>query len=124
MNVELLQKVKQQILAEPHRFNMLKWIGNRDNEEFYSTDNFYHYCGTTACIAGWTVLLSTKDRLVHYEIFDRALQFLDISFDEAEKLFYAHSWDREDFCEYDAADIIGKSIVAARVIDKFIAQHG
>lgn len=47
-NDALLRKVGDYIAAEPHRYRQGEWY---DEDE----------CGTTACVAGWTVVLHDGD---------------------------------------------------------------
>lgn len=70
MNVELLRKVQEQILAEPKKFDM----GDFDGET---------QCGTTHCIGGWAA------KLEGLEISSEGgREALDIDKDQAERLFY------------------------------------
>lgn len=50
--VALLKRIKRHILAKPERFDMQDWGRPNDGET---------PCGTAACIAGWAVILSSKD---------------------------------------------------------------
>jgi len=70
MNVELLRKVQEQILADPKSFDMGDF--QRDTE-----------CGTAYCIGGWAAKLSglrpsSRD----------GREALEIDRDQAERLFY------------------------------------
>ncbi len=51
MNKELLERVAQHIEAEPRRLQMSSWVEASPKSP----------CGTTACIAGWAVLLTAPD---------------------------------------------------------------
>lgn len=51
VNVDLLRKVRAAIYAEPKRFNMSEWGVFTDGE-------FVKSCGSTMCIAGWTLALA------------------------------------------------------------------
>lgn len=116
MNVELLQKVKAKILAEPKAINMETWICE-------STRTPYK---TVACIAGWASLLSGvkvgNDDLVR----NHAAKKLKLSSPLGFRLFYPAAWPNDlHFALLDCNPGTKKyaSIVAAR-IDRFIETDG
>lgn len=82
MNVELLQRIKQAILAEPRRLNMEVF--------FYESEE----CGTIMCIAGWACALAGEE--LHkleqedgpYAIARRARALLDIEEGASWHLFH------------------------------------
>jgi len=57
MNVELLLKVKQHILAEPRRLDMGEWLLQGEPGEILCGSTFPE-CGTIGCISGWAEILS------------------------------------------------------------------
>lgn len=61
--VALLQRVKQHILEEPRRMDMLRWVENRPEHLKCAAEigNIAGVppCGTVACIAGWVVQLGS-----------------------------------------------------------------
>lgn len=72
MNVELLEKVKKAILAEPMKFDM----------EDFKQD--YRKCGTTYCIGGWVCLIGEAENFSGAT----AQRLLDITSDQAQRLFF------------------------------------
>jgi hypothetical protein len=90
MNVELLLKVKQHILEEPRRLDMLHGL-------FVNPES---PCGIVGCIAGWTAMISGE---LKHEIVQKgglswgivcklAWQQLDINEDQCNSLFYVQYW--------------------------------
>jgi hypothetical protein len=94
MNVELLEKVKKHILAEPKRINMNNWCYKKPKSRGGPA------CGTVGCIAGWTVLLSHpkkewshwtevgKNKFDHH-VQSEAIRLLGITVDQSNYLFCA-----------------------------------
>jgi hypothetical protein len=119
MNVELLQQVKQVILADPDSFRMDTWT-----------------CGTAHCIAGWALLLRdipivggpslSKQRTVSDEHpGDVAAELLGLSDDEQLSLFNCYHWPVEFHARYrESPDRRARAQVAAERIDHFIATAG
>jgi hypothetical protein len=126
LNVELLNKVKDAILAHPEQFNMDEWVGRGA-------------CGTTACIAGWCCALSLGglervrtryfDFSRHYNVKREAQDLLGIQVPEEEddvtyELFYSSKWPIDLDRRYqDAETPLEKAQVAAERIDRFIEQY-
>jgi len=93
MNREMILKVADAIeaAAKPEAkptlgFNMGDWVSNRH----YDVSG--HFCGTTACIAGWTLAvsgqeLSAEDSAQYLGIRNEAEAILGLSCDKAEDLF-------------------------------------
>ena len=137
MNVELLKKVKQQILEEPNRLSMHIEI-TQDEEEFYDVLDGYTKekvdepnvalhppCGTTACIAGWAVILShpelkPKDVWRNYTISSEAAWLLEITYPQMSKLYYTYNWPVQFREAFKTTDIKKRAEVAAARIDHFI----
>ena len=65
MNVELLKKIQAAILQEPRRIDMGPLIQPVKGQ---------HACGTTACIAGWALVLDTESRLEDAEGLDEIMR--------------------------------------------------
>jgi hypothetical protein len=113
INVELLLKVKERILAEPSQFDMRDW--RRSSPE----------CGTVACIAGWACAIADAEEGIvptdYHQIESRAEILLG---ERAIALFYASCWpDDLCFAEEDASVRSPEyAAVAAQAIDRFIAS--
>lgn len=67
LNVKLLRKIQKHILEEPRRFFMAGLVATGTPGATFENSNWYEdlpsivpRCGTSACIAGWTALLSGK----------------------------------------------------------------
>jgi hypothetical protein len=116
MNVELLQQVKQAILAEPDKFRMDRWS-----------------CGTAHCIAGWACLLrdipivegdfTTETVSGEYPGLV-ASKLLDLRGRAADKLFYTFGWPSRFRAPYLGATRRERAEIAAERIDHFIATDG
>jgi hypothetical protein len=65
LNVKLLRRIKKHILEEPRRLMMNWYVATGDpDQEFYGDNNTkqtFPACGTAACIAGWTNLLTEHE---------------------------------------------------------------
>lgn len=97
MNIELLRKIKAEIVAEPDAFRMDVWT-----------------CGTAHCIAGWAIQLSglmfdpvieeerPADTVGGRSAMDVAAELLHISDDEAMALFLVSGWPDDTSAAYDA----------------------
>lgn len=131
MNVELLQKVAKHISEEPRRFIMDTFVdyadGLRDVCDLDAPNVPNHpfpKCGTAACIAGWTVLLMDgKEDAGNFR--QRAMDHLQISRIQADRLFYTEDWPRE-FCEAytNATTPTEKVNIAVARINYFIETDG
>lgn len=115
LNIDLLQKVKAAILAEPEHFDMSWWTQEND-------------CGTAGCIAGWAVALAGGKSLglVHARrlaghIAQEARDSLQISQEESNKLFLGEYWPEPFRSRYTDAKSKRWASIAADRIDHFIA---
>ncbi len=88
MNVELMNKVREAILDNPRRVDM--------GDFCYSKEK----CGTVGCIAGWAMILSgIKPSFIKAGDFSPhnvGRDLLNISDEQAHKLFYVNSWPWQD----------------------------
>ncbi|MGL5881381.1 MAG: hypothetical protein ACRC2V_26925 [Xenococcaceae cyanobacterium] len=110
MNIELAQKVLAHIKEHEEAFSMDYVIADFDID--YTVPNYP--CGTVACIAGWTVLLSEKRLISSSEIENdfsqrswhkvkrEAMELLDISNKEATWLFVPVDDDGNELEDDDA----------------------
>lgn len=107
MNIRLLRKIQARILAEPKRFDMDSWIVPKDEQTRPS-------CGTACCIGGWAAVengwkskqykdedgdwanlfISPNGTTSRYDsvIASAAQKLLDITDEQASRLFYTCSW--------------------------------
>ncbi|MGB3203774.1 MAG: hypothetical protein WBB28_02160 [Crinalium sp.] len=95
LNIELLEKVKARIMAEPLDFDIFASIEQG--------------CGTVACIAGHAVILHAGSEQKAWDLCevegefnwgfveDTAMVALGLNSTEADKLFILHNWD-EPYC--------------------------
>lgn len=102
MNIENLRKLRTRLRSRknPVGFNMGKWFAHNElKEEELSrilTIVDEHPCGTVACLAGHAAIIAAQEGLSpldcsffgHGEIFSTAAEFLDLTEEEAERLFY------------------------------------
>lgn len=124
MNVELLKKIKIQILKEPLQFDMGKW---------FTLAPGIPNCGTAACIAGWAVALhegitpeaARQSKHAHAAFFiSGARKALDISTSMSDRIFFDGYWP-EPFCarHQKARSPQERAQVAADYIDHLIAEY-
>jgi hypothetical protein len=130
LNVKLLRKVKEHILAEPNRLQMEEWIERSEPGKFiydYDAEVTVPACGTTACIAGWTCLLEKGmefDAPDCDRIPEEASKLLGVTEEETSGLFYVNEWPRGIGKRFEESqDIHERASLAARRIDQFIAEH-
>lgn len=111
MNVELLQKVKEKVLAEPEALDMGTWLDR------------YPECGTVGCIAGWACALSGHVPETDREVEIRALSLLGLPFEE---LFYPQDWPprHQVVLAEHAPRTSGYAAAVAAAIDDYIATGG
>jgi hypothetical protein len=130
LNVKLLRKVKEHILAEPNRLQMGEWIERSEPGGFvydYDAEVTVPACGTTACIAGWTCLLGKGmefDARGPFRISAEANKLLGVTEEDTSDLFYVDQWPREIGERFEESrDVHERASLAARRIDQFIAEH-
>lgn len=104
-NAELAYKILDEIDAHPRSWDQSTWFGRR----------WWWRCGTTACFAGHACLLSgdtpdwewidgTTGRVITDKgrvkpVMSRAMELLDISWSQADRLFFS-SHNRERLGRY------------------------
>lgn len=128
MNVKLLEKVKEAILAEPRQFVMGEYFVI--DEGLFDLGREIPNCGTAACIAGWAVTLGRRFKNPARArripaVGEEAVKLLRLDEDGAFRLFLVGDWPwqyREAWSEAKTAKARAK--VAAKRIDHFIATDG
>lgn len=132
MNKTLLRRIRNHILAEPRRLVMDSYILDKSyaDEKVKDQDsacNEYNFakCGTAACIAGWTVLLSSLPNCLEPSIMSaiepRAIRALKITHLQAFRLFNVDKWPEKFQKAYRACKVIKtKARIAADRINHFI----
>lgn len=144
MNIELFEKIKAAMRANPERVNMGTWFC-QDNQEASYYKDLKLDCGTTGCIAGWTISLAYEGRinLISDDIYQdarltkrleavdvivpsivpKAMRLLDI---ENDFLFYTGGWPRHIFEQYHDPLATKKDKVEAicAAIDRYIEVEG
>lgn len=96
LNVRLLRRIQKHILEEPRRFVMEDLVRYGPPGEAFESDNgseqIFAECGTAACIAGWTLMLSGY-RIERVNYLKRASELLSLGSDaDEDRLFFADSW--------------------------------
>ena len=123
VNVELLLKVKDAILAHPEHFNMGSFRAGYDFRKM--AFNKLGVCQTSACLAGWAVFIQhpRKFRDLHTEICDLAENILQVN---GTSVFFDEEWPSEFQIAYNRAadkeDHQGMAKAAADFIDHIIAN--
>lgn len=127
LNVKLLEKISEHILAVPERVNMQLGLD-------VDSDAYKHECHTVGCIAGWAVALKKKQGYLDttcwgYEwssIQSQARELLGIPKGQEDELFLPDAWP-ERFAYRLADQNIGTKgyarVVVARIRD-YIKQYG
>jgi len=136
MNVELLLKVKEKILAEPSQFVMSAWFTDQSRLDIIRTNDLHRTianCGTAACIAGWIVTLSRGETpSIAYKVASESFSsvrshaavLLGVSKEETDSLFGLQYWPQEFWVKWKAAKTIKqRAKVAADRIDNFILTY-
>lgn len=134
MNIKLLKKVRDKILQEPTQFGMYSW---------YSKMSYAANCGTTACIAGWTVVIANKttplreytivltNKITNSKEYDvlytetKASNLLNLTHSQCKELFYNYNWPikfREPYLVGEPGSLERASI-AYNFINWFIKKH-
>jgi len=124
MNVELLNQVKQAILANPQNTDMwVNWIEGTTYDK---------PCATVGCIAGWTIAhgnLQEMSEKIEFDINrceENATRMLRLSGDQARRLFFVHHWPEKFQNKYNSVvgcDRDRANVIATR-IEHFIATEG
>lgn len=116
MNVPLLREIAQAIQLKPKEFDMgcFHTFDGRVNKETLAEVGTG--CGTMHCIAGWAQILGKANPKANAERIGQ--EVLELSDDQAEKLFWANAWP-EGFGGWKAT-----AVQAAERIEKFIATDG
>lgn len=122
MNVKLLRKIKELILAEPKRLDMDTY-GDRVLPIAGGPK-----CGTAACICGWAVILKQRiprkyDAPMPSIGIEDGKVVLEISDSEAARLFFDESWPCQ-FRDYIADGSAKSAKIAAKRIEHFIKTEG
>jgi hypothetical protein len=127
MNVKLLRKVKDHILAEPLRLYMpsFHYQGSDKEVEFFDGPSGESLgkrplakCGTAACIGGWVCALSGE---AHFSS-ERATELLEIDDQMAGNLFFSNPEGFDGIWTGDGTLETAK-LTAAR-IEHFIKTKG
>lgn len=148
MNVELLLNIKEMALEYPEHVSMHDWL----RVDFFSQDEagtfhdsmtthwadsglFSDYrgnpagfaaCNTTACIAGWTMVLTPVDEIcISNEIALAAQGRLGLDVEQATRLFYLDAWPTQFKTAHDTSETPqARAQAVADRIDHFIATEG
>lgn len=146
MNVELLLKVKEQVLAHPERVDMHEFLAVDVSSEsgggvetltsFWADSDLaidyrgkpdeFVACNTTACIAGWVMVLTpVEKRRAFCAIPLVAMEQLELDDNQAARLFYLEDWPiRFGLANHVLKSHQGRAQVVADRIDHFIATGG
>lgn len=125
MNVPLLRKVQQRILAEPEQFNMDTWGVRPDGVGAFKFDIVEDACGTAACIGGHALLIASPklSGLAYHYTDEAAAIALELPPYEAAVLFYVGNWPWKYADAYLAAETREeRAKIASDRIDDFIEK--
>lgn len=102
LNVALLLRVKEAILAHNERFDMAIWVsrtvvdpqdGAIDYESVNTFGELAHNCDTVGCIAGWTVAIGSPTQEKYATLASEvAARLLGIPNSLRDTLFYTTAW--------------------------------
>lgn len=137
INVALLEQIKEQVLAHPEHVNMREWIRDSASDEeshaflsevsrWLGNPERFVRCNTTACIAGWAVILSpSQEGIEHLAIETAALKYLGLNHDQGRRLFFPAVWPLDFAIKYHDAETAEAAAQAVAVrIDHFIQTNG
>jgi hypothetical protein len=127
VNVELLKKVRENILDEPEHFDMENWISvTYEGEDFEA-------CGTTCCIAGRAHVIDCLERGVTdsqrqkdtFEYGTGCMRLLGYeSWEEYKSLIYNDHWPMPWFDQFrKAPNKYERAKVAADYLGHLIKEH-
>ena len=135
MNVRLLRRVAKHIAEEPNRLVMAHWVVFKKDYRAPKVPDWGEYshkfppCNTSACIAGWSVLLREKVPESSFAVSDtqdlqsRAQALLGLDGDQSMRLFGA--WPYEFQGPYEKARSAAKRAkIAVARIEHFIKTKG
>ncbi len=116
MNVGLLKKIQKEILVEPRRLNMERWLHNFVIP-IGNDDPLLAPCGSVGCIAGhaiWIDGLKKTDRTFKDIVFVRTFQtkylyhverkarrLLRLTVSQSQRLFFLEQWPKQLMSEYN-----------------------
>jgi hypothetical protein len=116
LNVRLLRRVQKHIEAEPRRMKMKLWL---DRNPFERERSALPPCGTTACIAGWALILSGKHLRREVNYLAQGQKILGLTRDEAGNLFVVENWPENFRRKYNTdSESLLASMVPAKDIRK------
>jgi len=128
MNVKLLRKVKKHILENPKRLFMGRWIKRKSETPYLSFGEGkkrpFPPCGTAACIAGWTCILSKHQISDNQSTGELATNLLDINELQASRLFGPHAWPSKYQAGIKDNGTKKTAKIAAARIEHFIKTKG
>lgn len=110
MNIELLKRVRDKILADPDSFDVNEW-------------HSVHDCQTTMCIAGWACRLVNDTDKRAWFISEHAIKYLGITYNQSKRLFYEDQWPFE-LQLHGIDNVVERAERAAKRIDRFIESQG
>lgn len=155
MNVPLLRETQKRIMADPAHFDMDWFLSREDEAGYCYAPTELEPCGTARCIGGEALLAAgakvrdtgswcgdfvatpeivskvpdgTMDTESEYVVFNcakAAQAVLELSLDQANRLFYVDMWPSQFSRRYNEADTHElRSQIAAERIDWFIDTNG
>ena len=143
--VELLQRTKAAVLANPEHFNMDYWYASSDDPDIFGPDDLIEIeggdkvpqtpllgmlgaCGTVACAAGWIVALSGEKVNPGEYIAHAGARLIDFKGDietEPCPLFHTSYWPYRLLTAYDGATAAeDRAKVFAKAVDLWIESDG
>lgn len=136
INADLFRETRAAIKKEKKAFEM-EWFCKPITswtplEEVQDAKENGHQCFTTACMAGWGLLLGRKKSLVYlrgprkgqqrYDDFEAAArEEFGLTFYQAKTLFYMHRWPN---AYINLAAQKGEAVAACRLITDFLKVRG
>ena len=97
LNKKLLLEIADHVESHPEQYDQETWVG-RNDDNYVPCGPGKHIdpydCGTSACIAGWAVLLSNKPVPVSFQ--NEAAKLLGLSSSDAATLF-DENWCAEGY---------------------------
>lgn len=134
---QILEEVKRRIMSSCHKFYMDSWFdlpddavwGNEFETLRSAVNKRGHFCGTSACIAGWACIVVPENhrRIGSKEddVDEVAVRLLGVQLGQAWELFIHANWPADLRKAYENAPLESceAARIACRAIDWWMDKH-
>lgn len=131
INVKLLRRVQKAIVEHAAHFDMSEWGVGASKADIMHDEPPESECGTTACIAGFAVILRDGKARPSEAVALRAAKLLSLDYDSWDfgcngtRLFHVQHWPSKFYHRYSKAKRnLTRARIAAERIEHFIKTKG